>query len=385
MKILLTIHHHLDPHSGAPGTVLKLGSAYEALGHEVDYYAFDHLPQRVQAISPEVVFPEFLAAHLLKQAHKYDVVDASSGDAWLWGSLRYIHRRPPVLITRSHGLEHAVHLEYMADVHQGKQSCSWKYPLYRGGFRLWEEALSLRQADLAFLLNQQDLKYAVKTLGVSLDRAHVTSNGIPEDFLNLPMEPFANADDNSIGIAQIGTYIPRKGIQYGIPALNAVLSRHPKVTVSLLGTGCPVGQVLADISPTLRNRVRVIPHFKHEQLPNLLKKHQIKLFTPLSEGFGKALVEAMACGLAPVTTAASGPLDIVRHEHDAIVVPMRNQEAIEQALEHLITDTAYLDKIRYQAYVTAQNYGWKHLAKQRLDLYTVAKERSSRRKQISIV
>mgnify|MGYP001799705131 CR=1 FL=1 len=93
----------------------------------------------------------------------------------------------------------------------------------------------------------------------------------------------------------------------------------------------------------------------------------------------------MACGLAPVTTAASGPLDIVRHEHDAIVVPMRNQEAIEQALEHLITDTAYLDKIRYQAYVTAQNYGWKHLAKQRLDLYTVAKERSSRRKQISIV
>ncbi|MEO1394473.1 MAG: glycosyltransferase family 4 protein [Cyanobacteria bacterium J06634_5] len=374
MKILLTIHHHLDPHSGAPGTVLKLGSAYEALGHEVDYYAFDHLPQRVQAISPEVVFPEFLAAHLLKQAHRYDVVDASTGDAWLWGTLCYTHRRPPVLITRSHGLEHTVHLEYLADVHQGKQSRSWKYPFYRGSFRLWEVASSLRRADLAFLLNRKDLKYAVQTLGVSLDRAYVTPNGIPDDFLNLPFKPSANTDNSSVNIAQIGTYIPRKGIEYGVPALNAILSRHSKVTVSFLGTGCPVEKVLADFSPALRDRVRVIPHFKHEQLPNLLKNHQIKLFTPLSEGFGKALVEAMACSLAPVTTAAPGPLEVVRHGHDAIVVPKRDQGAIEQALDHLIMHPSFLEKIRYQAHITAQRYGWMDLAKQRISLYLAARE-----------
>lgn len=32
MKILLTIHHHLDPNSGAPGVTWKLGQEYQKLG-----------------------------------------------------------------------------------------------------------------------------------------------------------------------------------------------------------------------------------------------------------------------------------------------------------------------------------------------------------------
>ncbi len=377
MNILLTIHHDLDPNSGAAGSVLKLGQTYQQLGHEVIYYAFDSLPRWVPNWATGLVFPECLAGYLaqsLKQ-RSLDVIDASTGDAWMWGIwLQRLSRKPPLLVTRSHGLEHAVHLQNLEDARQGRLKLSWKYPLYHGGFRLWEVATSLRCADLVFMLNQQDLKYATEQLGVDSIHAHVCPNGIPDAFLGLPFQPISSASSR-LGIAVIGTYIQRKGIQYSTPALNTILQRYPHVFVSFLGTGCPVEQVHIDFEPAVRDRVHVVPKFDHATLPSRLTHHHIKLFAPLTEGFGKALIEAMACGLAPVTTAAAGPLEVVQDGHDAIVVPLRSQIAIEQALERLIINRTELEQLRQRAYATAQQYSWVNAAQQRLSLYQQALER----------
>jgi glycosyltransferase involved in cell wall biosynthesis len=375
MKILLTIHHQLDPHSGAPGSVLKLGQTYQKLGHEVHYYSFDNLPRWVPEWATGYVFPELLATYLIQQSRQapFDVVDASTGDAWVWGQvLQRFYKPRPLLVTRSHGLEHTVHLDYLEEARRGTLHLSWKYPIYHGGFRLWEVATSLRCADLALLLNRQDWKYTTEVLGVAPERAHVSLNGIPDDFLNLPFESLPDSNSPNLGIAQIGTYIPRKGIHYSTPALNTILQRYPHIYVSLLGTGCSESQVHNDFDPAVRDRVKVISRFNHDRLPELLKGHQIKLFSPISEGFGKALIEAMACGLAPVTTAAPGPLEVVKDGYDAIVVPIRDQFAIEQALERLICDRADLEQLRRNAYLTAQRCSWMHTAQQRLDLYTTA-------------
>ncbi|NEQ71143.1 MAG: glycosyltransferase family 4 protein, partial [Symploca sp. SIO2D2] len=136
---------------------------------------------------------------------------------------------------------------------------------------------------------------------------------------------------------------------------------------------CPdPAQVYEDFDPAVRDRIKVVPRFSHEKLPTLLKGHQIKLFPPLSEGFGKALVEAMACGLAPITTATSGPMEVVRDGHDAIVIPTRDSGAIEQALERLITNRPYLEQLRQNAYATAQRYSWSRIAQDRLGVYEAA-------------
>ncbi len=384
MKILLTIHHDLDLHSGASGSVLKLGQCYQQLGHTVDYYAFDHLPKRLPGMVTGTLFPEFLAAHLLKTSNSYDIIDASTGDAWLWGSrLRYLTRSKALLVTRSHGLEHMVHLENLAEAAQGNLHLSWKYPIYHGGFRLWEVATSLRCADLVFLLNQQDLKYATDVLGVQSHRAHVTPNGIPDSFLNYPLAPLP-ADNNTLKIACIGTYITRKGIHYSVPALNQVLAQFPGVSVTFFGTACPAEQVLADFEPTVRDRVHVISRFQHHTLPDQLQGYTIKLFTPLTEGFGKALVEAMACGLAPITTAAAGPLEVVRDGYDAVLIPLRDSTAIEQALERLIRDRPFLEQLRRNAYTTAQTYSWMNAARQRLQLYEQAIAAKGKQRNLAI-
>lgn len=372
MKILLTIHHELNPNAGAPGVTWQLGQEYQKLGHEVEFYTFDNLPRNLPKRLREIMFPAFLARKISDLAKKQavDVVDASTGDAWVWAKmLRRFTDKPPCLITRSHGLEHTYHLEQLEEVKRGNLHLSWKYPLYHGGFRLWEVGTSLRSADLALLLNQRDLEYAVEKLGVKRERARIVANGIPEVFLNLGFEPMPEAEDTTIRIAQVGNYTARKGIHYGAAALNKILDRYPQVRVSFLGTVCPEAEVYADFEPAVRDRLLVIPRYSHETLPSLLKGHQIKLFPSLFEGFSLSLTEAMACGLAPVTTATPGPMEIVRDGHDAIVIPARDSQAIEQALEQLITNRPYLEELRRNTYATAQHYSWSRIARDNLALY----------------
>jgi glycosyltransferase involved in cell wall biosynthesis len=373
MKILLAIHHELDHNTGAPGVTWKLGQEYQKLGHEVEYYSFDNLPHKLPGTLESMMFPEFLASHIsaLSQKGAVDIVDASTGDAWVWAKLPR-NSNSPVLVTRSHGLEHVMHLENLEEARVGNLNLSWKYPLYHGGFRLWEVANSLRDADLSLFCNHYDSKYAVEKLGVDPERARVFVNGIPEFFLNLDFEPTPEAEDSVIRIALVATYIPRKGIYYGVPALNKILARYPQVEVSFLGTCCPESEVYADFEPSLHDRIRVVPRYPYETLPELLRGHHINLFPTLSEGFSVALLNALACGLAPVTTTTPGPIEVVIDGDNGILVPPRDAVAIEQALERLITDRPYLEKLRRNAYVTAQKYGWEKIARDTLTLYEAA-------------
>jgi glycosyltransferase involved in cell wall biosynthesis len=368
MNILLAIHHHLDPNAGAPGVTLKLGQEFQKLGHRVDYYSFDDLPSQLPEIVKSISFPEFFAYHLQTRTRdrSIDIIDASTGDAWVWAKLRNRGTRP-LLVTRSHGLEHIMHLGILAEAHRENLQLSWKYPLYHGGLRLWEVAQSLRSGDLALLLNQADADYAIHQLGVDPDRVEIVANGIPAEFLNLPLAPTPKPDE-TIRIAQVGSYIDRKGIRYGVPAINRILQNHPQVMMSFFGTGCSEERVRADFDPSVRDRVMVTPHYNHDLLPSLLQGHQIKLFPTLSEGFSLALPEAMACGLAPVTTAIPGVTEIVDETNGVIVAP-RDTEAILLALERLIGDHADLDRLRRSAYETAQNYSWRQIAVHTLGLY----------------
>jgi glycosyltransferase involved in cell wall biosynthesis len=369
LNILLTIHHYLDENAGAPGVVCQLSREYAKLGHQTHIYSLDDVPEWLPEKAKMVTFSRFAARYVgrLSQKQRIDVVDASSGAEWLRGMTSNPHN--PLLVARSHGLAHTLHLELLEEARRGNVRISWKYPLYHGGTKLWMETQANRRADLALFLNRHDLGYAVNELGVRPERASIVPIGIPDAFLNLPFSATPTAQDAPIRIAQVGTYILTKGIKYAAAALNAFLARNPTVQITFLGTGCPPNLVLSDYDTSLHSRINVIPRYVRDELPELLKGHHIKLFPTLTEGLGLALVEAMACGLAPVVTSVPGPLEVVREGHDALVVPARDSGAIGRALTRMITDTGLLDRLRRNAYATAQAYNWSRVAQQTIRLY----------------
>lgn len=379
MRIYLILHEHLDPNSGSAGSTLSIGRCYETFGHDVDYFSNDDLPDFLSRHCKRLLFPIFVAYYLVKNlAEKsIDVVDSSPCDTWLWLLLvRRFYKNTPLVVTRSHGLLHFDHIEYKNDGKLGNVQISWKYPLYHGSFHLWEEEYTLRNSNAVFMLNSQEANYGQDDLNINPDQVHVFSNGIPQHFLDLPFEDTPFSSGSPLRIAQIGTFTQRKGIDYSAPALNRILERFESVQVSFIGTELngegDVESVYSLFSKSIHDRIQVVPYYVHDTLPILLKGHHIKLFPTLSEGFGKVLIESMACGLAPITTMAPGPKDIVVDGHDAVIVPMRNSQAIEEAVERLICDRQYLDDIRKNAYVTAQSYDWNIIAQKRLLAYEQA-------------
>ena len=365
LRILFTVHHPLDPNAGAAGATLNLGRAMERLGHQVDYFSFDDLPAWLMPRARHLLFPEITAFAVRRHV---DVLDAMTGDAWLWAlSSRKPSGRRPLLVTRAHGIEHVFHEARVAEARANGAGLPLLSRLYDGGLRLREVELSLRRADLALFLNDDDLVFAIERLGVLPDHAARTRNGIADGFLGRPLKRAGPGLE--LGIAHLGTYHERKGIRYGVPALRALLQRHPTVRAGFIGAGCPREQVLQNFPENLRDRIDVVPAYSNQDLPHLLEGYHIQLFPTLAEGGPLVLLEAMACGLAPVTTRTRGPLATVEPGRDGLVVAASRLTGAEEALERLVTDRSLLERLRAAAHAKAQGYGWDEVARETLALY----------------
>ncbi len=60
----------------------------------------------------------------------------------------------------------------------------------------------------------------------------------------------------------------------------------------------------------------------------------------LPRGMPKALLEAKACGLPCITTNAPGCRDAVRHEDNGLLVPIKDAEALAEAIKRLLQNPA---------------------------------------------
>jgi glycosyltransferase involved in cell wall biosynthesis len=365
VRILLSIHHPLDESLGAPGATLRLGRALEALGHQVDHLSFDDLPGALPSQAKELLFPAAAAWHLARKAAGVDVVDASTGDAWLWARLR--RRGAPLLVTRAHGLEHRFWDEQMGEAREAGRPLGRRTRLYHGGLRLREVAASLRGADCCVFLNDADRDYAVERLGIPRERTAIRFNGVEDSFLGLPAP--AGAPDDPVEVAVVGSWAERKGARYAATALGQVLGGRRDVTATLVGTRVPPEQVRGDLPAAVRERVRVVPEYRHEDLPRLLAGAQVLLSASLAEGFSLALPEAMACGLGPVATDIPGSRDVVRDGHNGLLVPPRDAAALAGALVRLLDDRGLLDRLRREAHATAQGFSWERIARETVELY----------------
>jgi glycosyltransferase involved in cell wall biosynthesis len=382
----MTIHTELSVDSGAPGSTLAMAEIYRRHGHEVELFSFGDLPSGLRGGLRELAFPWYVAFWVRRRLRSCpaDVIDSSSGDSWVWSRLvgRGARRRP-VLVMRSHGLEHEFHEELTREARAQKQAVRWRYRVYRGSWRLREVAITCRDADVAMFLNASDREYAVTRLGASPVGSNVVRNGLPDDLIGLPVDLSARSP---IGVAMLGSAVARKGFRYALPALERLFREFSDLRVSLLGTGSSAEEVLRSVHPDYAHRFSVVPSYRREDLPSLLSRDHIVLSASYSEGFGKGLLEGMACGLAAVAADAAGPREILSNG-SGLLVAARDDVAIERALRRLLLDAALLRSMRQSCYERAQEYAWESVGRERLQLVvdacagpTVGRGNSSQRR-----
>ena len=369
MRIVLSIHHVLDENAGAAGATMRLAAAFREEGHDVHILSFDDLPG--DADSKRFIFPWRLP-RLIASLGAVDVADLSSGDGWVFAARQRFSPggKHPLVVSRSHGLEHTADAIIRRDAQQSGEKLSWKYPIYNGGYRLWECSRSFRTAGLSLFLNRADLDYATTRLGVERTRARLTTNGLAPHFIaaahTLSQAP-PPADLK--GIAFIGSFIPRKGIDVLRDAMEQILVRHPDVRLGLFGTGCDETTVRAHFPARMQARLSVLQHYRNVDLPTLLQDYQILAFPSLSEGRALTPAEAMACGLVPIVSSAPGAHEFVSPGITGLVTPAGDAAALASFVCCLIENVENWRRMRATCLSAVQAYSWQSVARETLDLY----------------
>ena len=382
LRVLLALHSRLKPGGGgASGATLALGTALADLGCRVEYFGYEHAygHDTVDVMGSELHFPWRLKVYLRRRANDFDVLDVSTGDGWAWARGRQKQgATTPVLITRSHGLEHTVDQWLRADAAAGKLKLSWKYPIYHGGYRLWEVSQSLKRSDHAVMLNDFDRDYAVNVLGIAPSQISVMGNGIGRHFLGLA-DPTAKpvAKDSPIKLAFLGSWVDRKGKRMVIQTAALLHKACVEFQLTLFGTFYDEVEVRADFPPELRPFVRVIPRYRNADLPELVANHQVLLMCSFAEGYALVLPEAMACGLAPIATQVGGASRVVLPGSNGELVEPGDAKAAAAIITRWSADRESLNAIRRRAQQTVQRHDWSEIAGQTVGIYEKVLKRAT--------
>ncbi len=160
--------------------------------------------------------------------------------------------------------------------------------------------------------------------------------------------------------------LERKGVQYVLEALERVPIDHE---VHIVGDG-PFLPTLRRMAQARNLQVKFWGWLdnRSEQLTSLYESSSIFLLPSEAENFPVALLEAMAAGLAIITTAGTGCAEVVGET--AILVPPKDPSAIAEALRRLVEDTGLCRRLGQAARRRLEEcFSWPAVAEQHLALY----------------
>ena len=159
-------------------------------------------------------------------------------------------------------------------------------------------------------------------------------------------------------VVSIGRIVPNKAL----PDLVRAMSRIHDVEWSLVIAGAPDPEELARVEARVddlkvRDRVTYICGFPEGDLPRLLSSAAVAAFPSKGEGFGIALLEAMAAGVPLVARRIPAHEQLLGGGLAAQLVDFDEPEAAAGSIRLLLqASKANLDKMSAQLRVRALNY-----------------------------
>jgi len=143
---------------------------------------------------------------------------------------------------------------------------------------------------------------------------------------------------DGLTLLAVGRLDRQKGYDLLVRAFSRVAAKHPGWTLRVAGDG-PLRDELAQLTGALSLDDRVVWMGQVADVAGLYAQSNAYVMSSSYEGFPNALCEAMAAGLACVSTdCPSGPADIIRDGENGLLVPCDDEHALAAALDRLMAD-----------------------------------------------
>lgn len=182
-----------------------------------------------------------------------------------------------------------------------------------------------------------------------------------------------------------------KGTEVAIRALALLRDRaHDDVRLLILGEDARNGDEseearLRSIARWVgvEDRVDFLGSVAHHELPFFYSAADVLVMPSYSESFGLVALEAQACGLPVVGSAASGLRSVVRDEVTGYLIATHDPAAYAHAIGRLLDEPEQARQMGRRGHLLAQRFSWGRTADRVQRLFEEAVDRSQLRVQAS--
>ncbi|KJJ86032.1 glycosyltransferase [Candidatus Omnitrophus magneticus] len=200
-------------------------------------------------------------------------------------------------------------------------------------------------------------RHLINDLKVPRDRVNLVYNGVDiKRYGKKTKKECAYAvrdhkfDINKITIGSVGRFSIVKGHKFLIEAFALLYAERKDIQLLLIGKGEEEINLMKLARELLVDDKIIFSSGINAPLEDYISLIDIFVLPSISEGFGIALVEAMASLCACVASNTAGPSEIIVREESGIIVETKNSSALKDALLRVIND----DKLRKYLAFNAQ-------------------------------
>ena len=161
-------------------------------------------------------------------------------------------------------------------------------------------------------------------------------------------------------------------VQTIVRAFAAVQARYPDATLTIAGTGSEersLRQLAASIGA---GGIRFVGRVEPAQMPALCDAADIFLNASVLDNQPVSILEAMACGLAVVSTPTGAIGEMVRHGWNGLIVPARDPAGLAQAVVDVLEHPELASAMTRRAREEMTGYAWPAVRRAWLEAYGVA-------------
>lgn len=132
-----------------------------------------------------------------------------------------------------------------------------------------------------------------------------------------------------------------------VEAFDRIHEKHADYILEMYGDGVEKDRLIENINNKgLADRILI-----HDAVPNILdiiRKKEVFVLPSKHEGYPNSLVEAMALGLACISTDCriGGPKDIITDHNNGLLVTVDSVDELEQALDELLSNKELIKKFQ---------------------------------------
>ncbi|MBW2683843.1 MAG: glycosyltransferase family 4 protein, partial [Deltaproteobacteria bacterium] len=184
----------------------------------------------------------------------------------------------------------------------------------------------------------------------------------------IDLHKFCPSREKKDRILVVTRMFERKGVQYLLTALDEFEHEH-EYEIHIVGDG-PYLSVLEGHVDEKNIDIKFWGYLDNQsrEIRDLYETSSIFVFTSEAENFPIVLLEAMAAGLAIITTESTGCAEVVGDA--ALLVKPRDSQGIRHSLERLMADPALINKLgRAASERLVKQFGWATVAERYVAVY----------------